>query len=73
MNRSMSFLSDTNRMRPFRKKFGWKIVWRSDPPTYVQTLLLSKVPLACPAFFLPASRELALREVVEPALRVHSE
>ena len=74
MNRSLSFLSDTNRMKPCRKKLGWKTVWRSDPPNYVQTLLRSEVALAVPAFFLQVLRELALREVFrELAPRVHSE
>jgi hypothetical protein len=79
MNRSLSFLSDTNSMRPFRKKLGWL----SDPPNHAQTLLRSEVAPAVPAFFLQALRELALREGFrelavrevfrELALRVHSE
>ena len=75
MNRSLFFLSDTNNMRPFRKKLARMIERLSDPPNHhVQTLLRSEVALAGPASFLQVLRELALHEVFrEQALRVLSE
>jgi hypothetical protein len=83
MNRSLFFLSDTNNMRPFRKKLARMIERLSDPPNHVQTLLRSEVALSGPAYFPQVLRELALREVFrelaprevfrELALRVLSE